>query len=295
MNIIDLTNIEEQENDYIEFLKFKNQYIIKDEKEMKISHIPDLEKNISINYELCKFKTLKNKLKLFHLGRRLNNGVSGGFSGDITNPCLPAAIIKFLQENNIVSFIDGICDIGCGSARIGVAIKAFFPYNMFIGLENNLEVARIALENLSKIDDNSSIIFGDASNILYKNYINPNQMNIIDNINIVYSFNDANIGMDTAIFLMLLKKNTKILMVTSFFKSILFYNIEIYNQLKDIIGNYILYTHLRLSGEQKKFKLKIYKITEDIRKKLINNFEIVKTNEPLLISKGIHFKIERRN
>jgi len=233
--IIDLTNEEnDSDNDNsIEFLKFRNQYIIKDKKEIKISHIADADsqKKIGISYEITKFKNFKNKLKLFHLGRRLSNGLSGGFSGDITNPYLIPSIIKFIQENNI----------------------------------------------------------------LYRNYINMNDINIINNINIIYSFNDANLGMDIAIFLFLLKKNTKLMMITSFFKSIYLYDIEIYNEIKNIIGNYILYTNLKLSGQQKKFKLKIYKITDDIKKKLIDNFEIVKTNEPLLISKGINLKIKRRN
>lgn len=295
--IIDLTNEEnDSDNDNsIEFLNFRNQYVIKDKKEIKISHVAYSEKKISISYEISKFKNLKSKLKLFHLGRRLSNGLSGGFSGDITNPYLIPSIIKFIQENNILPYIDGICDIGCGSGRIGVAVKSFFPYNYFIGLENNLEIARIALDNLSQIDDNFSILYGDASNILFQNYINMNDINIIHNINIIYSFNDANLGMDIAIFLFLLKKNTKLLMITSFFKSFYMYDIEIYNEIKNIIGNYFLYTNLKLSGQQKKFKLKIYKITDDIKKKLIDNFEIVKTNEPLLISKGINFKIQRRN
>lgn len=292
----DLINMNRNEEEIL-IMETINQYISlkgKTKELIMTCHRYNEKNNISINIELAKFKKLKSKLSLFNLGRQINNSVNGGFGGDITNPCVIPAIIKYLQENNDIQYFDAICDIGCSSARIGVALKAFFPFNGFIGIENNLDMAQIALDNMEKIDSNNFIHWGNVSNLFYDNYIDPNQFQYLNNISIIYSFNDANLGMDIGIYLSMLKKNVKFIMITSFLKSVLLYDKQLYEEIKNILGDYYLYTNIKLSGQAKKFKLMIFKITDEMKKKLMIKFKVEKTNDAYLKTKGIHLIIKRK-
>lgn len=288
--------IDDDEEDNVEILDYKTKFMIQKDKNLFLtSTLIKTDQNfISINYELSKFKNLKARLKLYHLGRTLNNTLSGGFGGDITNPCLIPSIIKFIQENAVIPFIDSICDVGCGSGRVGVAFKSFFPYSSFIGIENNFEIAKIALNNLDAIDNKNYIYYGDAAECFFINYINHNENKYLNNISVVYSFNDANLGMDIGIYLSILKKNVKFMMITSFFKSILLYDTNIYEEIKNILGDFIFFSYIKLSGQQKKFKLMIFEITSIQKQTLQNRFMVVPTTENKLKSKGINYIIKRK-
>lgn len=234
---------------------------------------------ISIEKEMIDFKEGRKHNKFYHIGRSLSNNGYGCFSGDVTCPWIVGAILKFLQIN-----VNGIIDIGSSAGRVLFATKYFFPYAKRVGIEINDNIIDIA----KQIDPTTIIIYGDAQFTYFQENI------VLKDINVVYSFNHANLALDIPIYLAMIKQTTEYLIITSFFKSLKLYNNDIFEYIYNIVGDYQYSYNAKLSGETTIYKLKVYKINDEIRNKLSNSINIVETNDFKLKEKGIHFSLVRR-
>ena len=236
-----------------------------------------IHKQISIENEMNTFMEERKKNKFYHLGRELSNNGYNCFSGDITSPWIIGAILKYLQVH-----VKGIIDIGCSAGRILYATKFFFPYTKRVGIEINENIINIA----KQIDPNTIIIQGDAQFTYFQENI------VLKDINVVYSFNHANLALDIPIYLSILQQSTEFLIITSFFKSLQLYDENIYKHIYNILGDHKYCYHAKLSGEASIYKLKVYKINDDIRERLRNTIQVKYTTDTNLNGKGIYFCLE---
>jgi len=185
--------------------------------------------------------------------------------------------LKYLQVH-----VKGIIDIGCSAGRILYATKFFFPYTKRVGIEINENIINIA----KQIDPNTIIIQGDAQFTYFQENI------VLKDINVVYSFNHANLALDIPIYLSILQQSTEFLIITSFFKSLQLYDENIYKHIYNILGDHKYCYHAKLSGEASIYKLKVYKINDDIRERLRNTIQVKYTTDTNLNGKGIYFCLE---
>lgn len=261
----------------------KNVWINNDEIRVGLDNNNENTNKRDIQRELSVFD--QNKNALYRQVRNLSNGVYGGFSGDITTPYIVGAICKILDIN-----IMGFLDLGCAGGRVILGVMPFFPFATYLGIDNNNDIIDMA----RKANKKGIFINNDASKYLHEHYLNMNVNKILNDINIVYSFNTANIGLDVSIFLSIINKNVEYIMFTSIFQSLLVYDLDIYDDLEMIFSKYDYCYNLKLSGQSKKYKLKIYKIKNSIKEELNNKYIVKETKDQFLNKKGLYYIICKR-
>jgi len=184
----------------------------------------------------------------------------------------------------------GFLDLGCAGGRVILATMMFYPFATYLGIDNNNDIINMA----KKVNKKATFINDDACRYLYEHYINITKNKILNDINIVYSFNTANIGLDVSIFLSIINKNVEYVMFTSIFQSLLLYDLDIYDDLEMIFSKFDYSYNLKLSGQSKKYKLKIFKIESSLKEELTNKYVVKKTNDTFLNKKGLYYIICNR-
>lgn len=285
--MIDLTEYNDDSDSDIEIdTKRKSVFINNNNNEIIVGFKSDKHKHnilVDIQREIYDFN--KKKTSLYHQLRNLSNGLHGGFSGDITAPYIVGAICKILDI-----YIMGFLDLGCAGGRVILGSIPFFPFATYLGIDNNNDIIDMA----RKINTKITFINDDACKYLYVHYLNMNMNKILNDINIVYSFNTANIGLDVSIFLSIINKSVKYVMFTSIFQSLLLYDLDIYDDLEMIFSKYDYYYNLKLSGQSKKYRLKIFKIEDSLKEELNNKYIVKETKDAFLNKKGLYYMICKR-